>query len=165
MSNDVREILSDDALAALRGAYDRNIMVHVATTLTMSNYTDSKDWFDFLAARHYRADDARPGMNDQDRERCLIAVFAAGRRAPFALASHVYWGLMEGLSVDDVADIILLSSAYAGVDVFADGMFTLGETLRVLAALANKGGDSLSPVAALTTLVNGFRVRPSANLA
>ena len=165
MSNDVREILSDEHLDALRGAYSRNVMVHVATTLTMSNYTDSKGWFDFLAARHYAPSEDRPGMSDHDRERCLIAIFAAGRRAPFALASHVYWGLMEGMSVDDVADTVLLASAYSGVDVFSDGMFTLGETLRVLTFLAAKGGESLSPVAVLTTLVNGFRARPSTNLA
>ena len=165
MSNDVRGILSDEALEALRGAYNRDIMIQVATTLTMSNYTDSKGWFDHLSERHYSASPDRKGMSDHDRERCLIAIFAAGRRAPFALASHIYWGLMEGMSVDDVADTVLLASAYAGVDVFADGMFTLAETLRVLNHLAAKGGDSLSPVAALTTLVNGFRGRPSANLA
>lgn len=161
----VRQIISDAEVEILRGAYNPAIMVHVATTLTTANYTESKGLFDWLGTTHYALTppdgEPRAGMTDVQRERVLIALFAAGRRPPFALAAHVYWGIMEGMSVHEVADTIMLAASYSGVDVFADSMFTLRETLTIMKHFANKLGAEATPVVVLTSIVNGFRAQPS----
>ena len=74
-------------------------------------------------------------MAPKDRERCLIAVLAS-RDAGLNLAIHIYIGLMEGLSPQEIADIIFLGGIYTGVDRISDGLAAETRTLTVLAGIA-----------------------------
>jgi alkylhydroperoxidase/carboxymuconolactone decarboxylase family protein YurZ len=74
-------------------------------------------------------------MDPKDRERCLIAVLAS-RDAGLNLAIHIYVGLMEGLSPQEIADIIFLGGVYTGVDHISDGLAAEKRTLTVLAQIA-----------------------------
>jgi len=66
-----------------------------------------------------------------DRERCLIALLAS-RGGQFPLAVHLYLGLMEGLSPEEIANILFLTGIYTGQDNLALGLFTLETTLATL---------------------------------
>lgn len=161
MSDDVRAILSPEALAALRSGFDPHLMGLVATAKAASSYTDSRGFIDGIGARYYVAGPGADGPTSRvaprDRERTLIGILAAGNRPAFALAVHFYWGLMEGLDVDDIADTLLLTGAYAGVDAFTNAAFTLGETLRLLATAVSEGPDAVTSRALLPRIVSAFR--------
>jgi hypothetical protein len=103
-------------------------------------------------------------MAPKERERCLCVLYAGARRPSFALGVHAYWALMEGLEVRELADCVLLAGLYGGIDVVTDGMFVIGETLKMLQKLADKGGPALGSGAVLTTLVGAFRGNPSASV-
>ena len=51
------------------------------------------------------------------REAVIIATVAA-ERDTFVLSGHLYWGLMEGLSVENLADILLTVASYSGINNF-----------------------------------------------
>ncbi len=157
---DVRTILSEEALASLRAAFDPALLGFAATKRAAAPYTDAAPFIDAIGARYYVAGPGASGPSSpvapKDRERTLIGILAAGNRPAFALAVHVYWGLMEGLDVDDIADTLLLAGAYAGVDAFTNAAFTLGETLELLAGLAATPETARS-AAVLPRIIERFR--------
>jgi len=155
MNPDVRSILTEDQISALRQSYSRSLMHVVATTITVAPYPPAAGLIAFAAERYYN--EAPPVLTHADRERVLIGVFAADRRPAFALAVHVYWGLMEGLTVDEIAEIVSLSALYGGLDVLTDGMRTISDTLRILAKAVDAGGEAAGSQKLLPALVAAFR--------
>ncbi len=161
MSNAIPDLLTPTALKALRAAYSRAIMNQVATTVVASPYAPSKAFVGFAGDRYYQGEPSATVTSPADRERVLIGIFASGRRPSFALAVHIYWGLMEGLSVDAVADTLLLAGTYGGLDVMSDSFFTCSETLRLLQRFADEGGAATNSGVLLQKLVAAFRATPS----
>lgn len=155
MNPDVRSMLTEDQLAVLRGSYRRAVMDMIATKIVAAPYPPAGALVAFAADRFYN--DAPPVLTQADRERCLIAIFAAGRRPAFAMAVHIYWGLMEGLTVGEIAEIITLSALYGGLDVLTDNNKTLADTLKFLAKTADAGGEAAQSQVVLPALVNAFR--------
>ena len=155
MNPDVRSMLTEAQLSVLRQGYSRAMMDMVATKLVAAPYPPVAGLVAFAGERFYS--DTPPVLTPCDRERCLIAVFSAGRRPAFALAVHVYWGLMEGLTVGEIAEIIVLSALYGGIDVLTDGMRTLGDALKQLAKAAEAGGAAATSQVLLPALVAAFR--------
>jgi alkylhydroperoxidase/carboxymuconolactone decarboxylase family protein YurZ len=155
MSGDVREALSAAQLEALRGGYDRATMHLVATKVVVGPYPPLAGLAAFAADRFYCAEP--PVLAHANRERALLLLFAADRRPAFALAVHVYWALMEGLEVDEVAELLLLGAVYGGLDAYTDAMRVLQQTLGLLAKAADEGGDGLASGRLLPALVAAFR--------
>lgn len=155
MNPDVRSLLTEAQISVLRQNYNRALMNVVATKLVAAPYPPIAGLVAYAAERFYN--DAPPVLTLVDRERCLIAIFAAGRRPPFALAVHVYWGLMEGMTVEETAEIIALSALYGGIDIVTDGMRTLSDTLKQLATASDAGGEAAQSQALLPALVATFR--------
>lgn len=147
--------LTDTQLATLRGGYSRNVMDAVATQLVSGAYPPSAGLTAFAGGRFYN--DAPPTLSPANRERCLLALFCGGRRPTFAVAVHIYWALMEGVAVDEIAEIILLSTLYGGIDVLTDGTRTLTLTLQMLASAADVGGDAVKSQVVSPALVGKFR--------
>jgi alkylhydroperoxidase/carboxymuconolactone decarboxylase family protein YurZ len=57
------------------------------------------------------------------RERCIIAIAAAtDPNGPMLLPLHVFWGLMEGLTPHEIADVIAVAGVYAGLQRYTDAM-------------------------------------------
>ena len=158
MNPDVRSLLTEAQISVLRQGYSRAMMNVVATKLVAAPYPPVAGLVAFAGDRFYN--EAPPVLGHADRERVLIGIFAAGRRPAFALAVHAYWGLMEGLTVDEIAEIIVLASLYGGIDVLTDSMRTLGDSLRQMAKAAEAGGDAAASQVLLPALVAAFR--PSA---
>lgn len=152
MSPDIRTILSDSDLAALRAGYSRTTMNAVATQAVAAPFPPVAGLVSFAGTAFYPADNSAPLLAPADRERVLLGIFAAGRRPPFALASHVYWALAEGVSVDEVGAIVTLSALYGGLDVQTDAMRVVAATLGVLKAQVAAAADDPKALASLTIL-------------
>lgn len=142
-------------LATLQAGYSRTVMDAVATQIVSGPYPPAAALTAFAGARFYN--DAPPTLSPANRERCILALFAGGRRPTFAVAVHIYWAMMEGVSVDEIAEIILLSTLYGGLDVLTDGTRTLSLTLVELAKAADAGGEAVQPTKILPAIVAKFR--------
>lgn len=94
------------------------------------------------------------GINGADRERSIIAILASQPNALF-LAIHLYWGLAEGLSVNDICQIMLIVGGYSGFSCYTNGLNTLYKTLRALKS-AVENGQPLSPQDALASIQSVF---------
>ncbi len=153
--SDFKTQLTEAQLATLRGGYSRTVMDAVATQIVSGPYPPSAGLTAFAGDRFYN--DAPPTLSPANRERCLLALFVGGRRPTFAVAVHIYWALMEGVAVDEIAEIILLATLYSGLDVLTDGNRTLTLTLTVLGQAADAGGDAVKPGTLLPQIVAKFR--------
>lgn len=63
----------------------------------------------------------------------------AGRQEALTLGVHIYWGLMEGMTSDEVAHTLVLAGAYQGVPVYATGLLVLEKVTGLLKGLAAEG--------------------------
>ncbi len=153
--SDFQTQLTDAQLAALHGGYSSEMMDAVATKIVAGAYPPALGLTTFAGTRFYN--DAPPTLAPANRERCLLTLFCAGRRPSFAIAVHIYWALMEGVAVDEIAEIILLATLYGGIDVLAEGTRTLTVTLTTLAQAADVGGAGVQSATLLPALVAKFR--------
>ena len=153
---DIRNFLSDAQLAILRDGYDRATLDHVAVNVAATPYLDGAGMVQAIGEHLYTQAGQTGRMTPQQRERTLIGILLATGSPSFAVAIHMYWGLMEELSITDVAEIVTLASAYSGVQTFTGGFFTMTATLKELAAAADEGGDAVSSGAILQRLVAAF---------
>lgn len=98
----------------------------------------------------------RSRLSAADRERCLIALLAS-QRTDFTLAVHVYLALMEGVSPEEIANVLLLAGIYSGADSFNSGLKVLEKAMEALEALAaSKDREQLKIGAVFTKLVAVF---------
>lgn len=155
MSTDVRTLLTADQLAKLRAGYSRAVMNTVATKVVQAPYPPLAGLVSFAAERFYN--EAPPVLGHADRERSLILLLAADRRPAFAQAVHFYWGLMEGLEVEEVAEVLSLCALYGGLDAYTDAMRLLQATLAHLTKAADQGGEAATSAVLLPALVAAFR--------
>jgi alkylhydroperoxidase/carboxymuconolactone decarboxylase family protein YurZ len=78
----------------------------------------------------------RDALSVRDRERCLIGILAV-RDAKYNLAVHIYLALMNEVSPEEVANILLLAGMYGGVSTLTDGLDVEVTTLKFLKALVD----------------------------
>jgi alkylhydroperoxidase/carboxymuconolactone decarboxylase family protein YurZ len=128
-------------LDQLRGAYKRDDMTKILVETLPKAYVLSTEYVEAIGDLLYSKmlpEQGDPGLRSmlsvQDRERCLVAVLAS-REAGLALAVHIYIALMEEVSPQEIAHILLLAGIYGGIDHLTGG---LGTELQVLGALKNQ---------------------------
>jgi alkylhydroperoxidase/carboxymuconolactone decarboxylase family protein YurZ len=97
----------------------------------------------------------RSTLSIQDRERCVITLLAS-QRAVLELAIHVYLAVMEGLSPEEVANILMLTGMYAGLDSFSHGLRVEAKALATLAALVDDQTAVRDAYHVLVALKNAF---------
>jgi alkylhydroperoxidase/carboxymuconolactone decarboxylase family protein YurZ len=131
---DLRTILSHDDLLALRQSYDRAAMSSAAAGPFAVVYPPLEPWVRETANTFFECSVLAP----PDRERCIITLLTINGIAA-SLAIHIYWGLMEGLTVDDVCETIGLVGVYAGIPRVAFGMTVLQRVLASLSASLKSG--------------------------
>lgn len=124
--------LDPDRLAALRAAYTPEAMSAAQAGTLTAMVPRFGPWNDGIVRTFY--DPAGP-MKAQDRERCLIALHLASG-PPVSLAIHVYRGLMEGLTPEEMVQMVGLVACYAGLPRLTSGLEVLHRTFRALEALA-----------------------------
>jgi alkylhydroperoxidase/carboxymuconolactone decarboxylase family protein YurZ len=126
----ISEFFRNGELDALRGAYSREATTALLSGTLPALYPGARAYVDGIARTLYPEGGGGP-LAAVDRERCIL-VLEAARGGRFTLAVHVYVGLMEGLAVEEIAQLLLLAGVYAGVGVFAGGLQLL---VRVLSTL------------------------------
>ena len=86
------------------------------------------------------------GLRAADRERVVLAVLLVQNADALQIAIHVYWGLMEGLTVREIVETFLLSGYYAGIFRYQRALGVLQVTLTALADTAAKGDATVGTV-------------------
>lgn len=159
----IGDVLPEPQLAQLRASFatpqGKAEMDAILRGVLPDLYSDSRPYVQAVLATYF--DDARRDPDDfeldaDDRERCIIALLAA-QGGQFTLAIHIYLGLMLGITLQEIAHVILLSGVYTGVNRFAEGMFVHVKTLQTLAGLSGDFG----PQAVKKALSVAFGVEPA----
>jgi alkylhydroperoxidase/carboxymuconolactone decarboxylase family protein YurZ len=149
--DDLRGLLSDEKLRALREGYDARATGTATSSPFAEVYPPLHLWVSQTAATFFGPEST---LVPRDRERCVIALLAASG-VTMSLAIHIYWGLMEGLSVDEICQTIALSGVYGGVQRVAEGFLVLQRALECLSSAVDLG--SVGSQVVLTAIVAAFR--------
>lgn len=153
VSDDVRVSLDERKLADLRAAYDRNAMRAVMSDAFIRRYPPLADWCRGIDSTFYAG--STP-MAPANRERCLVAMLAClGASVPLGI--HIYWGLMEGLSLDEMTAIVSLAGCYGGVPRLVTSFAVMEVVGSTLQALDEQG--PMDPERVLDALVPALSAR------
>ena len=142
-------ILQPAALQTLRDAYDDDTMTNALSMALPLQYPAAQEYIDALRHAFYGSPGPAPLLRADSRERCLIGILAS-RGANRNLAIHIYAGLMQGIPVEEIGHILLLTGAYTGVDNLAHGLGILKTALEILAQLAADVPTRPTPLVVLT---------------
>jgi len=140
----VRDVLPLPKLQLLRDRYRREEAIAAVSSILPFVYDKSRDYNAAVTHAFYGdlpsdTRSTREALSVQDRERCLIALLCS-RGVPETLAVHIYLGLMEGISVEEVANILMLTGMYTGIDRFVTGLATELTALKALGELVDENG-------------------------
>ena len=150
---DISSILAPDKLAALRAAYDHDAMIAAEVEAISIVAPQLAGWNQQIGRTFFNTGGSLAPIQ---RERCLISIIAI-TGPPVSLCLHIYWGLMEGLSVRDLVDVIGLVGCYGGLPRAA---FALETTSRVVAALNKVPANAdLSAASVVAFLIREFAPR------
>jgi alkylhydroperoxidase/carboxymuconolactone decarboxylase family protein YurZ len=153
---DVRALLTDDELAKLRAGFSNDAMLAGARGSSIAPFPPAQPWVQFLLDYFYGAGDGgREPWPATERELFLLGLLSSrfmGRGLDLAI--HVYWGLMAGLSVQRIADALLLTGLYCGVESYTN---SLGVLRGVLGLLKDAAGKDPSTGAVVPALAGAFK--------
>ena len=141
-------ILGAKRLARLRRCYSRDAMLDGASHALAGRYPGAAAIWEALRDGFYWPGEER--LPPVDRERCIISLLAQ-QRANGELAIHFYWGLMEGLEVEEMADILVLAGHYAGISLYSNAIALLEQVLCVMRDLPAED-DALGSLAVVGAL-------------
>jgi alkylhydroperoxidase/carboxymuconolactone decarboxylase family protein YurZ len=155
MSTQLVDVLSHDQIAALQAGYHKEpgALADFAVAAYSGLYKAGSPAFSaFVSSAFTHRGNTPPslGIRGADRERSIIALLA-GQGATSELAIHLYWGLAEGLVVEDLCQIMLLVGGYSGYSRYTTGLGVLARTLGALKGLFPAAGP-VAPVAPLDAL-------------
>lgn len=152
--NDLTRILDAAAIEALRAAYDSNQLRAANAQAFSETYPPLAPWAQSAAAVFFRNGPLAP----RERELCLLTLLT--HRAPgLSLSNHIYWALMEGVSVAEICEAIGLAGCYGGLPTFSAGVLVLQKTLEVLRRVAAQSErDSRAVLAALVHAFAGVEL-------
>ncbi len=115
-------------LALLRSAYVASEMASANVRGIGELAPDLERWNAEIARTFYGSGGPLAPVN---RERCLVTLLAhTGPLLPFGV--HVYWGLMEGLTVEELCQIVGLVGCYGGLPKCVQGLLALDKVLGLL---------------------------------
>jgi len=145
---DVRKILTDEELERVRAGFDSAAMWNSARTAVVLPFPPTEHWLGFLGEELYNPERFDPAQ----RERVLIGIFA-GRPEKLTLSVHLYWGLAEGLSVDEIARTLALAGMYTGIGNYTLSIGFLRQTLTALKGLCAEQEGPIGNAAVFQALV------------
>ena len=160
----IRDYLPLAKVTVLQGYYVRDDAMALLNAVLPLTYDYATEYVTAVGDAFYGdlPEDTGPSwrstLSIQDRERCVIALLAS-QYAELELAIHVYLAVMEGMSPEEVANILMLTGMYAGLDAFSKGLRTEAKALATLAALVD-GNKPMDALSVLKTLKNVFEPPP-----
>ncbi len=136
----IKTLLGEDELQKLRGHFDEEVLRDMAREIG-KKLPDSR-WFVEGILEQFYSPEAYASPEDYERAAfqresqliTLFMVFSHGQG--LFLGIHFYWGLMMGLSPEDLAQNVMLVGAYGGIQLLHTGLTTLEHTLQLLKRLA-----------------------------
>ena len=136
----ITELLTEPELKLLRAGYDPAKMLEDVREKLEAAWPDATPLVESVLGGFYVPVTGRKyRMKPANRERVVLALLANGGGQPFDVSVHFYWGLMEGLTVQELCDVLLLTASYGGVARYTDNFKLLGYTLALLKRMAAKG--------------------------
>jgi alkylhydroperoxidase/carboxymuconolactone decarboxylase family protein YurZ len=151
----VAEVLAQESLRSLRQAYDPKMMSAANVAALSSAYPPLRAWAEETSSTFFD----RPGaLAPKDRERCIITLLAYNGPA-LSLGVHVYWGLMEGLGVDEVCQAVALAGCYGGLPACARGLLVVNRVMALLQRVSE--GPPCTPQSVLELMIREFQGNPT----
>lgn len=133
-------LLSDTHLALLRAGYDRDVAYAGALGALSTPVPGAVDWVTSAGSYFFKG---KGHMSAERRELCVISMMTV-LKMPDQLAIHVYWGLMEGLSIDQIGNALFLGGDYGGIACFQTA---LRSTQATLVSLQKQAGAAQKTIA------------------
>lgn len=135
-AKDVTDLLSPERMARLRKGFDEATMSALATDVLVRKYSESARIVYAIQDSLFgtgRDGNAPPlaDLTDREREACLIVILAS-QRAKLQLAVHIYWGMMNSISPDEVAGLLMLTGVYTGLGRQTQALDVLRDTSTAL---------------------------------
>lgn len=148
---DLTRLLNDSEIETLRAKYNPEQLRAANARAFEQIYPPLAPWAQAAASTFFRNGPLRP----RERELCLITLLA--HRAPgVSLANHVYWALMEGVTIAEICEAIGLAGCYGGLPTYTNGVLVLQRTLHILRHLAaDTAHDSQAVLAKLVQELAG----------
>lgn len=146
MSATLESMLSDENLALLKLGFDNAVAYKMALNSLAGPVPGAAPWVTSAGSYFFKNEEH---MSPQRRELCIISMTTA-MRMPDQLAIHVYWGLMVGLSVEQIGNALFLAGDYGGIACFQTALKATSATLVSLQRQATAASASVD--AALTSL-------------
>ena len=89
----------------------------------------TREWQDFVTKQAWSAVWTRPGLSLRERSIVTLGILSAlGRERELPL--HVRGAINNGLTPDEIREVIMHTSVYAGIPVGNSAMQVAGRTLR-----------------------------------
>jgi alkylhydroperoxidase/carboxymuconolactone decarboxylase family protein YurZ len=139
--------LPQPALAKLKKGYSQSTFFNLAHA--MFPYAKVAAFADLTGANIYNEVTAkteaaappfaRSTLLPAEREMVILTTLALTQRDPLTMSAHIYWALMEKLSVEKLADMFLTVGFYAGIDNLRLTSTLLFNVLTLLNIFAGQG--------------------------
>jgi alkylhydroperoxidase/carboxymuconolactone decarboxylase family protein YurZ len=138
-------VISTTELARLRAGYQPSAFLGANQSAFIDAYPPLASWIQATSSLLY----AQGPISAQQRELCLITLLSY-RSPGLALATHVYWGLMEELTPEQVCHAASIAGCYGGFPTLGDAITVIKRTYELLKRLAaNEAPQSNMVLAAI----------------
>lgn len=145
--SEMESLLSARSLTTLRKGFDRQTLNDIAAARLIAPYPAGGELPAAILTHFFPVTGGAIGADD--RERIILALLAAQGADDGQIAIHVYWGLMEGLTVADVMESLLLAGYYAGIFRYQRCLGIVRTTLLALEAQPARKSDVRSVLSAI----------------
>jgi alkylhydroperoxidase/carboxymuconolactone decarboxylase family protein YurZ len=120
-------ILTERDLEQLRAGYDGHALIELKVAATSAPHSALAPWVSAIGSTFF----GDTALAARDRELCLITLLSF--RAPgISVCTHVYAGLMEGLSVQEICQAVGLAGCYGGLPAYTESIGAVRKTLSIL---------------------------------
>jgi hypothetical protein len=158
----ITSILTAQDLQVLRDLFDENVLIESARNGIRQSLPESGWFIEGLRSHFFMPVPGQPPEEYREfarrREAQLITLFMVQARGQgLFLSIHFYWGLMMGLSPENIVTHVLLVGMYGGIHILNAGQQTLTRTFRYLKERVDQGEGSTSEiVSGMSTLAGSL---------
>jgi alkylhydroperoxidase/carboxymuconolactone decarboxylase family protein YurZ len=142
----LQDILTPAELALLRSRYNRDCLARLAPR--MIPWPKAAGFVGWTSDVVFTPGPG-PGtssLTHAEREMVIVAVMVT-QRDTVVLSGHLYWALMEGLSVEKIADTLMTVATYQGVNALRYGLAVLRDVLLLLKDAVRDGKTTVEELA------------------
>lgn len=150
----LESLISDEQIATLKLGFDNALCVKLAMASLSGPIPAAEPWVSGPGDYFFATD---RNMGPTHRELCILSTLTA-LRCPDQLAIHVYWGLMVGLTVNQIGDAIYLGGDYGGIAAYNSAVKAAQITLQSLAVQAETGKADPTTLLAVTRVIPAVSV-------